>query len=321
MGTYCKHRLSLLNGTTDDVVGENAGRISEVLAWLPGTRLEASLAEVRIAEEAVQSAKRTEARAKRKLAAVMIGRDGEPSEIAAKEPEVADEIDKSISNDLSTKVTSRGRHPLKSIDFSDSKKEIRGYARNWYFWVHTAFYDALDIRITESIDKEKTAALRDKMSIELFGMTHFDLKKSIERSGKKLSDSKEHKKIMSFSVSDGGILTESATPQYEFRVTDGLESRSGIWYVQVDQTAETDGAPGSIGFKLYSRLALSDEDGACWEMKAWLSTSQREFVELLRSGRCATIDLDNPPDFARAVKSASGEMAVAAGRLADTPSL
>ncbi|WP_347469898.1 SWIM zinc finger family protein [Burkholderia stagnalis] len=307
-GTYCKHRLSLLSGIAKDVIGDNAERVLDVLSWLPGSKLEACLADLKAAEDAVESAKQAEAQAKRRLAAVMTGRDGKPAKVAAKAPEVATQSIELISNKPRSKTISRGRYPLESIDFSDSKGKIHGYAKGWYFWVHSAFQDALDIRFLESIDKEKTASLREKMCLELFGMTHSNLKKSIEMSGNKLSSSEKHRKIMGFSVSDGGVLTESANPQYEFRVTDGLESRSGTWYVQVDQTAETDGAPGSIGFKLYSRNSSSGADETGWKMRTWLSTSQNEFVELLRSGRCAVIDLHNHPEFENAATIVSSDM-------------
>ncbi len=315
-GTYCKHRLSLLSGIAKDVIGGNAERVSDVLSWLPGSKLAACLADLKAAEEAVESAKQAEAQAKERLAVVMTGRDGKPAKVAAKAPEVATQPTGLTSNEPRPKTNSRGRYPLESIEFSDSRGEIHGYAKGWYFWVHAAFQDALDIRFTESIDKEKTASLREKMSLELFGMAHSDLKKSIEMSGNKLSSSEKHRKIMGFSVSDGGILTESATPQYEFRVTDGLESRSGTWYVQVDQTAETDGAPGSIGFKLYSRNSPADAGETGWKMRAWLSTSQSDFVELLRSGRCAVIDLHNPPEFENAANIVTSEI----DRAPETPS-
>lgn len=188
------------------------------------------------------------------------------------------------------------RVPLTSIEFTDSKGETTGYAKGWYFWVHSAFHEALDIRVIELIDKEKTAALREKRSLELFGVTHDDLKRKIIAEGKTLGSSDEHKRIMASKVADG-LLTESTNPRYEFRVTDGLESRNGEWYVQVDQTAETDAAPGFIGFKLFARNHSPLPKDGIWTKRMWLSTTQQDFATLLRTGRCSVIDLEGPPEF------------------------
>lgn len=198
------------------------------------------------------------------------------------------------------------RVPLHSVEFSDSKGDIRGYAKEWYFWVHESFRDALDIRITETIDKAKTAIARDKKSIELFGISHAELKLGIQASSKKLGSSKKHKQVMAVSVTDGGHLTESSQPWYEFRVTDGLESRSGEWYVQVDQTAETDGAPQSVGFKLFSRNHSPNKGDGIWKRVTWISMPQAEFVSLLKTGRCSVIDLENPPEFEDTAASGVG---------------
>lgn len=209
----------------------------------------------------------------------------------------AEPLTEAVSETSQIETRKRQRVPLTSIAFTDCKGDIKGYAKGWYFWVHTSFQEALDIRRVEQIEKNATAALRDKKSLELFGVTHVDLKRRIEATGQKLGDSKEHKKIMTFTVSDGGCLTESTNPQYEFRVTDGVESRTGEWYLQVGQTAETDGAPGSIGFNVYSRNHSPLSGEGIWIRRTWLSTSQRDFVALLQTGRCSVIDLENPPAF------------------------
>lgn len=298
-GTTCKHRTNILAGIPDGVVSPNTARIQEVLGWLPGSLLAASLAELKAAEEAVASAMHSERVAKKKLAEVMRGHNrsasAHPSPPTSAPPVKPVDAPIVVSS-AKAPASARGRRPLDSIKFTDRKGAIGGYASGWYFWVHTAFQEALDIRTIASIDKAKTAVLRDQKSLELTGMTHTELKKKIEASGKALSSSNEHKQIMKFSVSDGGILTEAVVPRYEFRVTDGLESRSGKWYVQVTQTAETDGAPNSVGFTLYGR-SPAESGGSMWEKKKWFSTTQDEFVKLLRFGHCDVIDLDDPPLF------------------------
>lgn len=296
-GTYCKHRLDILDGVLGGVVSENAHQVREVVSWLPGSSLEMCLAELASATREVENAKHVEAQAKKKLAVTMVGRERKPVAKNPKPEDLPTEILAAVASTQQIETGKRRRVPLTSIEFTDSKGEVKGYAKGWYFWVHSGFQEALDIRSIESIDKEGTAALRDKKSLELFGVTHGDLKRRIEAAGKKFGNSKEHKQIMTFTVSDGGRLTESTNPQYEFRVTDGLESRTGEWYVQVDQTAETDGAPGSIGFKVYSRDHSPFPGEGIWTRQTWLSTSQREFAALLQTGRCSVIDLENPPKF------------------------
>jgi hypothetical protein len=297
-GTYCKHRINILDGVLEGVVSENAYQVKEVALWLPGSNLERCLAELASATRAVENARHAEAQAKKKLAVAMVGRTQKPRVKNAKRETPPTRSLTAVAFERPSMETGKVyRVPLTSIDFSGSRGETKGYAKGWYFWVHSAFQEALDIRVVELMDKEKTAALRDKKSLELFGVTHDALKRGIEASGKKIGDSKEHKQIMTFRVGDGGRLTESINPQYEFRVTDGLESRSGEWYVQVDQTAETDGAPGSIGFKLYSRNCSPLSDEGTWTRRTWLSTSQQDFVTLLRTGRCSVIDLENPRAF------------------------
>lgn len=114
----------------------------------------------------------------------------------------------------------RKRIPFKSINFSDTRGGVSGFAENWFFWVHTSFKNALDVGHNEYIDKAKTLALRDKKSFELFGLSHDALKREI---GNKYSDDKRHKQIMRYAIR---YLeeTEGSPPLYAFRETDALKA-------------------------------------------------------------------------------------------------
>lgn len=73
-GSHCKHRVGLLLGTKDGLVaGEDD--VGMLATWLPGTMLEAALAELVAAEQAAEAAKRRLAKAKKNIAAVMLDRD------------------------------------------------------------------------------------------------------------------------------------------------------------------------------------------------------------------------------------------------------
>lgn len=184
------------------------------------------------------------------------------------------------------------RIPFNSIDFSDTRNDIKGFAKDWFFWVHTSFKPALDIGHNEYIDDSKTTALRDKKSIELFGISHDELKRDIKQSGEKFSDDERHNKVMAYAIR---YLqeTEGNPPFYAFRETDSLESRSGKWYVQIGQAvADTDERQGNVGFKLFERGTDPQSGTKRWIERSWLVTSQHDFVLLLRSGRCAGVDLE-----------------------------
>ncbi|WP_155016903.1 hypothetical protein [Burkholderia ubonensis] len=188
----------------------------------------------------------------------------------------------------------RKRVPFNSVEFTDDRGGVSGFAKDWYFWVSASFKPALDIGYNEYIDDEKTQTLRDKKSHELFGVSHDELKNRIKASGKGLSDSDDHKRIMAFATRYL-VETQGEPPLYSFRETDSLESRCGEWYVQVDQAiADTDDGQGNVGFRLYARNRDVQAGEGIWSLKSWLTTSQREFVELLRTGRCRVIDLSKP---------------------------
>lgn len=70
-GNFCKHRISILDGKSTAITSENAGQVRLVQEWLPGTDVEAALAELRTAEKDAPSDKKAIVAAKRKLARAM----------------------------------------------------------------------------------------------------------------------------------------------------------------------------------------------------------------------------------------------------------
>lgn len=73
-GTACKHRLSIFSGLDTGIVSGNAEKVTEIVAWLPGSTLAADMAELDEAERNFERAKTAVAKAKKKLAATMMGR-------------------------------------------------------------------------------------------------------------------------------------------------------------------------------------------------------------------------------------------------------
>jgi uncharacterized Zn finger protein len=70
-GNFCKHRISILDGSTKGITSSNADQVATVVAWLPGTDVAAAIAELREAEKTSRSDKATLNAAKRKLARAM----------------------------------------------------------------------------------------------------------------------------------------------------------------------------------------------------------------------------------------------------------
>lgn len=188
----------------------------------------------------------------------------------------------------------RKRVTFDSIEFTDIRGGVNGFAKDWYFWVSASFKPALDISHNEYIDDEKTQKLRDKKALELFGVSHNEIKNQIKESGERLTESDEHNQIMSFAIRYLAE-TQGEPPFYSFRETDSLESRCGEWYVQVGQaTADTDDVHGTVDFRLYARNRSAQAGEPIWNLAARLIASQREFVELLRTGCCRAVDLSRP---------------------------
>jgi len=70
-GSYCKHRIAILDGKSDSISSGNADQVSTVTEWLVGTDVEAALSELRAAEKTTECAKEDLAALKKKLARAM----------------------------------------------------------------------------------------------------------------------------------------------------------------------------------------------------------------------------------------------------------
>jgi hypothetical protein len=185
---------------------------------------------------------------------------------------------------MQVKTKEPKRPLLTSVEFTDTRNGVGGFAKGWFFWVPSAFKASLDVSTNEYIDEQQTLVIRDRMSHKLFGISHDDLKKRIKDSGEKLADNEDHKILMSYAARYSRE-TEGRPPLYSFREGDLLESRSGDWHVQI-QTAIGDAKAeeGKIGFWLF-------REGTPWHRNQMLETSPRDFVGLLRTGRCDVLDL------------------------------
>ena len=70
-GSYCKHRIAILDGKFDSISSGNADQAPTVTEWLVGTDVEAALSELRAAEKTTECAKEDLAALKKKLARAM----------------------------------------------------------------------------------------------------------------------------------------------------------------------------------------------------------------------------------------------------------
>ena len=70
-GNYCKHRISILDGNTEAISGDNVDQAATVVGWLHGTDVEAALSELREAEKIAGPEKKALNTARRKLARAM----------------------------------------------------------------------------------------------------------------------------------------------------------------------------------------------------------------------------------------------------------
>ena len=71
-GLHCKHRIAILSGENPGVLAD-ADKLPLVVAWLPGTKLAASLAEFATAEESFRIADLAFKSVKKKLGRTMFG--------------------------------------------------------------------------------------------------------------------------------------------------------------------------------------------------------------------------------------------------------
>ena len=67
-GQYCKHRLSILAGSTANIVSGNEPEVQLVAAWLKGSDVERCLHALHEAEQNLEAAKRGVTRAKQAVA-------------------------------------------------------------------------------------------------------------------------------------------------------------------------------------------------------------------------------------------------------------
>lgn len=70
-GQYCKHRAGIFSGEVAGIVSSNTDQVAIVIAWLPGSDIEAALNGVAAAEAELERAKKAVALAKKKVAAVL----------------------------------------------------------------------------------------------------------------------------------------------------------------------------------------------------------------------------------------------------------
>ncbi|HTB63372.1 MAG TPA: SWIM zinc finger family protein [Opitutales bacterium] len=66
--THCKHRLRILQGNPEAIVGENVSEVNTVASWLPGTQLDKAMLDYQNAELEFEIADK-----KRKKALKVIG--------------------------------------------------------------------------------------------------------------------------------------------------------------------------------------------------------------------------------------------------------
>lgn len=151
------------------------------------------------------------------------------------------------------------RIPLESISFEDTRDESEEkYVTGWFFWVHEAFKPQLDIFFVQRVNPKKA-----KTFIQ--------------------------------------VETEGRPPLFSFEQGHTMESRCGRWCIQVTQAASDSREKdenenlifkdGSVGFTLFIRNAPSDQYTGIWKQAGWFSTTQRDFVRLLETGKCDVVDL------------------------------
>lgn len=71
-GQYCKHRFNILSRSTKGIVSGNLSDVHTVASWLPGSDVEKAMTDVKEAEKAFDTAKKTLSAFKKKLAISMM---------------------------------------------------------------------------------------------------------------------------------------------------------------------------------------------------------------------------------------------------------
>jgi hypothetical protein len=67
-GIYCKHRIRILQGITENVVSNNLEEVAVVASWLPGTDVQKAIVEVSEAQQVLTMAEKNLAAAKKRFA-------------------------------------------------------------------------------------------------------------------------------------------------------------------------------------------------------------------------------------------------------------
>lgn len=70
-GQYCKHRFSILEGTTKGIVSGNLEQVSVVKSWLTGTDVESAISKMRHLETEAEKIKKALTAAKKEVAKAM----------------------------------------------------------------------------------------------------------------------------------------------------------------------------------------------------------------------------------------------------------
>jgi uncharacterized Zn finger protein len=70
-GNHCKHRFAILRGSEKGIVSGNESQVAEVAGWLPGTDVEAAMAQVEALEDQANQIKKALSEAKKDLAKAM----------------------------------------------------------------------------------------------------------------------------------------------------------------------------------------------------------------------------------------------------------
>jgi hypothetical protein len=138
-----------------------------------------------------------------------------------------------------------------------------GYASGWYFCVPKFFYEALDIKLTERKEKNKT------------------LKKWTQGS--------------TFKFSAGDIIWNHAYPYCENFVSEVIKPKIGVQVQSSEpclpKSKNRSRYSGKVNFSIITEVDDSDSK-IIWKTSGYYSLSQDDFVEFLITGRSQSLGLD-----------------------------
>lgn len=88
----------------------------------------------------------------------------------------------------------------------------------------------------------------------------------------------------------GATWTEGSPPLYQFRDGDSIESRCGLWFVQVKRASpDTQAKQGSVEIDVFGTNA--DDASLRWKKHGEYIATQSDLVELLKTGKCKALSL------------------------------